>query len=240
MGLNLISNDKEKGIVREWGIGTNFGRVYINSQIKDYERIAPDKLRIENRVITLPKQTQYGNITYTHSLLRAYNVGELSEYFKITDSFMERLIRENIKCSFENIPFLKDIKLSDTDKHSLLKPVYYRYKTKDHSALKAIQDNLNKINKDSCTINYGTMTLFDVPCIIKDSKLRILDNFWIDISESTNILENGRYIPYVFNCISLGVKKFSKVEIVFENVTNMYSNNILYGKQIKEIILIKD
>lgn len=201
MEFQLKSNGTENIIGDKWLIITDFGRMYVNSNIKDYELLSPNELRIGANIINLPKQTQYGNITYTHSLLRAYNVEELSEYFKITDSFMERLIRGNIKCSFENIPFLKDIKLSDTDKHSLLKPVYYRYKTKDHSALKAIQDNLNKINKDSCTINYGTMTLFDVPCIIKDSKLRILDNFWIDISESTNILENGRYIPYVFNCI---------------------------------------
>ena len=84
------------------------------------------------------------------------------------------------------------------------------------------------------------MVLYDVPCFIKNSKLRILDKLWIDISEFLEISVNGNYIPCVFNCLSLGVNKFDRVEIILEKVSTSYSDNLLYGKQIKEIKLIKN
>lgn len=83
------------------------------------------------------------------------------------------------------------------------------------------------------------MVLYDVPCIIGESKLRILDNLLIDISELLNISVNERNISCVFNCLSLGVSKFDRVEIILEKISNLYSGNLLYGKQIKEIKLIK-
>ena len=243
MGFQLKSNMGEKGILKQSYIGTNFGRVYVNSNIKDYELVAPNKLRIGADIIHLPEKTQYGNTIYTHSALRNLNTGNLLEYFNIADYFLERLIRENINCPFENVYFLKDILLSDTDKYSLLKPVYYRYtstKKNKPSALRIIGDNLKKRNKESDNIDYKKMVLYDVPCVIKDSKLRILDNLWIDISEFLEIPLNGNYIPCVFNCLSLGVDKFDRVEIILEKVSTSYSDNLLYGKQIKEIKLIKN
>ena len=244
MEYNLRSVGKiESTMGNEYVLGTNLGRIYVNSRIKDYELLSPKELRIGNNIINLPEKTQYGNTTYTHSALRTFNVGELLGYFKIGDYFLERLIRENINCSFENIYFLKDIPLSDTDKHSLLKPVYYRYisiKRNNYRALKVIGDNLKKRNKESDNIDYKKMVLYDIPCIIKDSKLSILDNLWIDISEFLEIPVNGNYIPCVFNCLSLGVDKFDRVEIILEKVSNPNSGNLFYGKQIKEIKLIKN
>ena len=232
----------EKTMGNKWFLKSNFGRIYINSCIKDYELITPNKLRIGTNTISLPEKTQYGNTTYIHSALRDFNVGVLLTYFNVTDYFLERLIRENINCSFENIHFLKDIPLGDIDKYSLLKPVYYRYistKKNKPSVLRKIEDNLKKRNKESYNIDYDKMVLYDVPCIIGESKLRILDNLWIDISELLNISVNERNISCVFNCLSLGVSKFDRVEIILEKVSNLYSGNLLYGKQIKEIKLIK-
>lgn len=232
----------EKTMGNKWFLKSNFGRIYINSCTKDYELITPNKLRIGTNTISLPEKTQYGNTTYIHSALRDFNVGVLLTYFNVTDYFLERLIRENINCSFENIRFLKDILLSDIDKYSLLKPVYYRYistKKNKPSVLRKIGDNLKKRNKESYNIDYDKMVLYDVPCIIGESKLRILDNLWIDISELLNISVNERNISCVFNCLSLGVSKFDRVEIILEKVSNLYSDNLLYGKQIKEIKLIK-
>lgn len=232
----------EKTMGNKWFLKSNFGRIYINSCIKDYELITPNKLRIGTNTISLPEKTQYGNTTYIHSALRDFNVGVLLTYFNVTDYFLERLIRENINCSFENIHFLKDIPLSDIDKYSLLKPVYHRYistKKNKPSVLRKIEDNLKKRNKESYNIDYDKMVLYDVPCIIGESKLRILDNLWIDISELLNISVNERNISCVFNCLSLGVSKFDRVEIILEKVSNLYSDNLLYGKQIKEIKLIK-
>ena len=232
----------EKTMGNKWFLKSNFGRIYINSCIKDYELITPNKLRIGTNTISLPEKTQYGNTTYIHSALRDFNVGVLLTYFNVTDYFLERLIRENINCSFENIRFLKDIPLSDIDKYSLLKPVYYRYistKKNKPSVLRKIEDNLKKRNKESYNIDYDKMVLYDVPCIIGESKLRILDNLLIDISELLNISVNERNISCVFNCLSLGVSKFDRVEIILEKVSNLYSGNLLYGKQIKEIKLIK-
>ncbi|WP_294065380.1 hypothetical protein [uncultured Fusobacterium sp.] len=232
----------EKTMGNKWFLKSNFGRIYINSCIKDYELITPNKLRIGTNTISLPEKTQYGNTTYIHSALRDFNVGVLLTYFNVTDYFLERLIRENINCSFENIHFLKDIPLSDIDKYSLLKPVYHRYistKKNKPSVLRKIEDNLKKRNKESYNIDYDKMVLYDVPCIIGESKLRILDNLLIDISELLNISVNERNISCVFNCLSLGVSKFDRVEIILEKVSNLYSGNLLYGKQIKEIKLIK-
>ena len=232
----------EKTMGNKWFLKSNFGRIYINSCIKDYELITPNKLRIGTNTISLPEKTQYGNTTYIHSALRDFNVGVLLTYFNVTDYFLERLIRENINCSFENIHFLKDIPLGDIDKYSLLKPVYHRYistKKNKPSVLRKIEDNLKKRNKESYNIDYDKMVLYDVPCIIGESKLRILDNLWIDISELLNISVNERNISCVFNCLSLGVSKFDRVEIILEKVSNLYSGNLLYGKQIKEIKLIK-
>ena len=232
----------EKTMGNKWFLKSNFGRIYINSCIKDYELITPNKLRIGTNTISLPDKTQYGNIIYTHSTLRDFNVGVLLTYFNVTDYFLERLIRENINCSFENIYFLKDIPLGDIDKYSLLKPVYHRYistKKNKPSVLRKIEDNLKKRNKESYNIDYDKMVLYDVPCIIGESKLRILDNLLIDISELLNISVNERNISCVFNCLSLGVSKFDRVEIILEKVSNLYSGNLLYGKQIKEIKLIK-
>ena len=243
MEYNLRSIGKiESTMGNEYVLGTTFGRVYVNSNIKDYELVAPNKLRIGTNTISLPEKTQYGNTTYIHSALRDFNVGVLLTYFNVTDYFLERLIRENINCSFENIHFLKDIPLSDIDKYSLLKPVYHRYistKKNKPSVLRKIEDNLKKRNKESYNIDYDKMVLYDVPCIIGESKLRILDNLWIDISELLNISVNERNISCVFNCLSLGVSKFDRVEIILEKVSNLYSDNLLYGKQIKEIKLIK-
>ena len=211
--------------------------------MKDYELVAPNKLRMGTDIIHLPEKTQYGNITYIHSALRNFNVSILLTYFNIGDYFLARLMREEINCPFEEIPFLKEIYLSDIDKHSLLKPVYYRYmltKKNNFSALKIIGDNLKKRNKESYNIDYDKMVLYDIPCVIKDSKLRILDKLWIDISEFLEIPVNGNYIPCVFNCLSLGVDKFDRVEIILEKVSNPNSGNLFYGKQIKEIKLIKN
>lgn len=232
----------EKTMGNKWFLKSNFGRIYINSCIKDYELITPNKLRIGTNTISLPEKTQYGNTTYIHSALRDFNVGVLLTYFNVTDYFLERLIRENINCSFKNIYFLKDIPLGDIDKYSLLKPVYHRYistKKNKPSVLRKIEDNLKKRNKESYNIDYDKMVLYDVPCIIGESKLRILDNLLIDISELLNISVNERNISCVFNCLSLGVSKFDRVEIILEKVSNLYSDNLLYGKQIKEIKLIK-
>ena len=243
MGFQLKNNMGEKGILKQSYIGTTFGRVYVNSCIKDYELVAPNKLRMGTDIIHLPEKTQYGNITYIHSALRNFNVSILLTYFNIGDYFLVRLMREEINCPFEEIPFLKEIYLSDIDKHSLLKPVYYRYmltKKNNFSALKIIGDKLKKRNKENYNIDYEKMVLYDVPCIIKDSKLRILDNLWIDISEFLEIPVNRNYIPCVFNCLSLGVDKFDRVEIILEKVSNSYSSNSLYGKQIKEIKFIKN
>ena len=232
----------EKTMVNKCFLKTNFGRIYVNSHIKDYELLSPNELRIGTTIINLPQQTMYNKITYIHSQLRDFNVGMLLRYFKTSDYFLENLINENINCPFEEIPFLNNILLSDTDKHSLLKPVYHRYiSTKKNNPLylqKVLKKLIERKKIISDAIYYDKMVLYDVPCIIENSKLRILDRFKIDISEYAKI--GGRYFSDKFSCISLGVSKFDRVEIIFEEVnSNINPDNVLYEKQIKEIIFIK-
>lgn len=232
----------ENTMGNEYLLKTNFGRIYVNSNIKDYELLSPNELRIGTTIINLPQQTIYNKIIYVHSETRDFNVGVLRRYFETSDNFLEELIKENVNCPFEEIPFLNDIDLSDTDKHSLLKPVYHRYiSTKRNNPL-YLQNILKKLterkNIISDAIYYNKMVLYDVPCIIENSKLRILDRFKIDISEYAKI--GGRYFSDKFSCISLGVSKFDRVEIIFEEINrNIKSDNVLYEKQIREIIFIK-
>lgn len=48
MEYNLRSIGKiESTMGNEYVLGTTFGRVYVNSNIKDYELVAPNKLRID-------------------------------------------------------------------------------------------------------------------------------------------------------------------------------------------------
>ena len=137
----------EKTMVNKCFLKTNFGRIYVNSHIKDYELLSPNELRIGTTIINLPQQTMYNKITYIHSQLRDFNVGMLLRYFKTSDYFLENLINENINCPFEEIPFLNNILLSDTDKHSLLKPVYHRYiSTKRNNPL-YLQNILKKLTE---------------------------------------------------------------------------------------------
>ena len=83
--------------------------------------------------------------------------------------------------------------------------------------------------------------MYDVPCIIEYSRLRLLDNFWIDLKENIEVkIQNPPYFTYRdYMCLSIGnIKKFDKVEIELFRETNPNSMNFSTEFGIKKIKLI--
>lgn len=184
---------------------------------------------------------KYGNIIYEYNNI-SVNTSKLVSYLKVSDSFMAFLINNNMNTSFENI--VQNFKsrlfrLSVNDIHSLLKPVYIRYMMAKRNPQNLIRIREN-INNYSNSWNIKKVTLYDVPCIIKNSELRLLDNLWIDLTESVEVkTQNSLYFTYQnYKCLSLGsIKKFDKVEIELFRERDPNSINFYNKIGIKKITL---
>lgn len=215
------------GKVGEYVI-TSFGRVYINPNI-DYIKILSNQIRIKDQTITIP---QPRNICYVSSEVRATNLSEIKKCLKICSYFFKELIEKNVDCPFEKIdfrsllctaPFIGEVSFNNQIKYSLLKPVYYRYmstKRNNPKGINKIRMNLSYENWYDLTIKTEKMTLFDVPCDIKDSQLNILGICKVYLGEGC------------FDCLSLGaIDKIDKIEIEFGETSTR--------KQIMEKITLK-
>lgn len=184
---------------------------------------------------------KYGEIIYKYNNI-SVDTSELVNYLKVSNSFMIFLIDNNINTSFENIIqnyTLELLRLSVNDIHSLLKPVYARYMMakRNPKNLISIRENINNYS-NGCNIR--KVTLYDVPGIIENSELRLLDKFWIDLTENIEIkTPNSLYFTYQnYKCLSLGnIKKFDKVEIEFFRERDPNSINFRNGVGIKKIVL---
>ena len=192
---------------------TSFGRVYINAEKKDYNILSLNQIRIGEEIITIP---QPKNICYVSSEVKGTNLSEIKKYLKICSYFFKELIEKNADYPFEeinfrsllcNAPFIEEVSFNNQIIHSLLKPVYYRYisiKRNNPKGINKIRMNLSYENWYDLTIKTEKMTLFDVPCDIKDSKLNILGICEVYLGEGW------------FDCLSLGaIDKIDKIEIEF-------------------------
>ena len=244
MNLKSTSLDGEtKEIITEVGglFVSSFGRIYIPYYIKDYQFIAKNKIRISSMEIDIPTPQKSTGISYIYESTRGIKVGKIAEFFNVCSSFLCKLIEKNKDCSFEeSLAIVNKIPYNKELKYSLLKPVHYRYqciRKNNYGGLNKILKNLKNENWNDCTIRYNKMVLYDVPYCIRNSQLIIFEFLKLDISEI--FTPHGRHNGAVFNCLSLGeIEKFKRVEIILGDISNICSENLMYGKEIKEIRLI--
>lgn len=202
---------------------TSLGRVYINPNTVSnytYEQNQLNYMDMNNGTYRIEiKQAfpnygvKYGDLTYVYQN-RILDMRGVEAYLRISNEFLHYLIKNKPECSFEqSVEYffnLYTLKLCQSDIRSLLKPVYIRYlqMKKNSFGLEKVKNGLGNIHSIEKVI------LYDVPVILNNSRLRILENFYIDISEDIIF---GREI-IKFNCISMGgIRKFDKVEIKIEN-----------------------
>lgn len=202
---------------------TSLGRVYINpntvsNHVYDQNQLQYMDLNGNRHGVGLKEifsnyGERYSGVTYTYQN-RISDIRILEYYLNISNRYLYYLIENKVECLFEqsieSFFLLFNSRLSQVDIHSLLKPVYIRYFQikKNNSILEKIKSDLENI------YSIKKVVLYDVPVILENSKLRILENFYIDISED---IVFGREI-IKFNCISMGgIRKFNKVEIKIEN-----------------------
>lgn len=250
MEFQLKSNLTEEKKGNRYIIITSLGRVYINLRVCDYKADG-DKIMLGSQVIEhrsyFPEYgRRYKEIVYKIEGRNNIDIETIGSWLDISDSFMKRIIKAKLNCFYGEIPFLDNFTSTNKqDRDCLLKPVYHRYKMIKRSnpiALKKILEKIESKNPKSVEIKADGIVLYDVPCIVKDSKLRLLEGIELDLSEYVDIQEGNRYIPCDFQCVSLGkIEKFDRVEIVLENGNKNNNSNfteLLYGKKVKEVILI--
>lgn len=161
------------------------------------------------------------------------NLNDLIEVIQETNMFMLYLIENN---AYDFFKALREYKthISQEETYSLFKPVFQRYKH-----LKKDYTNLEKIRRDILKSKYPNfrkikkVTLYNVPCRIENSYLKIISNFWIDLREEEYIKGYGYQ---TFDCISLGeIKEFDKVEIELVPIYSPELKNFSLGFDIKRI-----
>ena len=234
--LNLISPHEEIKIMdkNEGLYITNTGRIYsayVNCEVESLNGINPN-FKFGDKVYSMEylQQIFFPNtqsvwtkqIFIYHNIdLREYIQDRLTFYLELSDKFMLYLIENNIKVTFdEALMEFSQYKFNLTDFsrqtiYSLLKPVYYRYEKytrNDKNSLLGLADSI-KYPKQS-RIFPKEIILYDVPCIVNDSKLQLLDNFEIPL---TDIKEISRYSKEL-KCLHLGnihTFKFVKIKPFF-------------------------
>lgn len=194
----------EQRMVREQAIITEKGRIYINEILE--ERNVDYDTAIK---IVFPNYGgSHGKVKYEYLKNNTLPTTLLQGYITISDSFMAFLIDNRIVDWNQAIARFPS-GLTSQDVHSLLKPVFARYDlAKDNSY------DLIKIKNNIGVRKPKKITLYDVPVVLQNSYLRLLDNLSIDLTEEELI--NNSYNRY--KCVYLGkIKKFEKVEIEMDD-----------------------
>lgn len=202
--MYLENKAPEQRMVREQAIITEKGRVYINERlvVKDVNYDVAIKTQFPNY------GRNYGEIKYEYLKYGTLSTALLQGYITVSDSFMAFLIDSQV-IDFNQAIAQFQSGLSFQDVRSLLKPVFARY-----SLAKMNPDDLIKIRNNIGVRKPKKITLYDVPVILQNSWLRLLDNFNIDLTEEEFV--NNDYNNY--KCVYLGrIRKFDKVEIEMDD-----------------------
>lgn len=208
--MNLYFNSTQDKVIKigKSGIITSGRRVYINrAYIRETEITNSSILLhyIDGTIKEIPYSKlgmSYGDVTYEYNKRDGI---DLSEYLRLTDKFMFFLINRGCQIDFNTA--LKEFGINMSTAYiSLLKPVYARYMKiyKNQHNLMKIKNNIEK------QVASKKLVLYDVPVVIENSKLHLIGNVWIDLTEEAII---GRELCK-YDCVSFGgIKKFDKVEI---------------------------
>lgn len=235
--LNLISPHEEiKMMDKNEGLYiTNNGRIYsayTNCEIEVLNGMNPTFI-FGNQVYCMEdlQQKFFPNtqlvwakqiFTYHNIDLREYIQERLTFYLELSDKFMLYLIENNKKVTFDEALMefsqykFNLINFSRQTVYSLLKPVYYRYEKytrNDKNSLLGLADSIKYPKQPK--IFPKEIILYDVPCIVNNSKLQLLDDFELDL---TDMNENSRHCREL-RCLYLGninAFKFVKIKPFFQ------------------------
>lgn len=235
--LNLISPHEEiKMMDKNEGLYiTNTGRIYsayVNCEVESLNGINPN-FKFGDKVYSMEylQQRFFPNtqsiwtkqiFTYHNIDLREYIQERLTFYLELSNKFMLYLIENNEKITFDEALTefsqykFNLINFSRETVHSLLRPVYYRYQKytrNDKNSLLGLADDI-KYPKHPRTFP-KEIILYDIPYIVNNSKLQLLDGFELDL---TDMNENSCYCREL-KCLYLGnicAFKFVKIKPFFQ------------------------
>lgn len=208
-------NDEKTISKGENYIISNYGRVTFNGNFYRLKR------KIDN--ILYFKSVYYEDMVLTREFIELKNseIKILMLYIYYADRFLLFLIDNNFR-DFDTA--LKEYEkywnfdsLSNKEKISLLKPVYYRYSKKSSTELKNLQIEIRKrikVIREEKIAEYKLpkkLILYNVPYeLIEYSYLKILGEIKINLRDS--IFQNGK--TYILG----NIKEFDRVELeIFQN-----------------------
>ena len=208
-------NDEKTISKGENYIISNYGRVTFNGNFYRLKR------KIDN--ILYFKSVYYEDMVLTREFIELKNseIKILMLYIYYADRFLLFLIDNNFR-DFDTA--LKEYEkywnfdsLSNKEKISLLKPVYYRYSKKNSTGLKNLQIEIRKrikVIREEKIAEYKLpkkLILYNVPYeLIEYSYLKILGEIKINLRDS--IFQNGK--TYILG----NIKEFDRVELeIFQN-----------------------
>jgi hypothetical protein len=212
--LNGLENEKNIYEDRECTI-SNYGRVTFNGNFYRLKR------KIDN--ILYSKSVYYEDMVLTREFieLKNFEIKILMLYVYYADKFLLFLIDNNFKnfyTALKEYGKFKDFELlSNKEKISLLKPVYYRYSKKSSTELKNLQIEIRKrikVIREEKIAEYKLpkkLILYNVPYeLIEYSYLKILGEIKINLRDS--IFQNGK--TYILG----NIKEFDRAELeIFQN-----------------------
>lgn len=223
-------NDEKTISKGENYIISNYGRVTFNGNFYRLKR------KIDN--ILYFKSVYYENMVLTREFIELKNseIKILMLYIYYADRFLLFLIDNNFR-DFDTA--LKEYEkywnfdsLSNKEKISLLKPVYYRYSKKSSTELKNLQIEIRKrikVIREEKIAEYKLpkkLILYNVPYeLIEYSYLKILGEIKINLRDS--IFQNGK--TYILG----NIKEFDRIELeISSNYYGTYLTVKLYYRGI--------
>lgn len=227
--LNGLENEKNIYEDRECTI-SNYGRVTFNGNFYRLKR------KIDN--ILYSKSVYYEDMVLTREFieLKNFEIKILMLYVYYADRFLLFLTEKsfsdfNIALEEYN-KFINFKLLSNEEKISLLKPVYYRYSKKNSTELKNLQIEIRKrikVIREEKITEYKLpkkLILYNVPYeLIEYSYLKILGEIKINLKDS--IFQNGK--TYILG----NIKEFDRVELeISSNYYGTYLTVKLYYRGI--------
>ena len=223
-------NDEKTISKGENYIISNYGRVTFNGNFYRLKR------KIDN--ILYFKSVYYEDMVLTREFIELKNseIKILMLYIYYADRFLLFLIDNNFKnfyTALKEYEKFKDFELlSNKEKISLLKPVYYRYSKKSSTELKNLQIEIRKrikIIREEKIAEYKLpkkLILYNVPYeLIEYSYLKILGEIKINLRDS--IFQNGK--TYILG----NIKEFDRIELeISSNYYGTYLTVKLYYRGI--------
>ena len=223
-------NDEKTISKGENYIISNYGRVTFNGNFYRLKR------KIDN--ILYFKSVYYEDMVLTREFIELKNseIKILMLYIYYADRFLLFLIDNNFKNFYtalkEYEKYWNFDSLSNKEKISLLKPVYYRYSKKSSTELKNLQIEIRKrikIIREEKIAEYKLpkkLILYNVPYELKEySYLKILGEIKINLRDS--IFQNGK--TYILG----NIKEFDRIELeISSNYYGTYLTVKLYYRGI--------